>query len=173
MSSLYGNAYTVVAANGQAPIDGPLLVNSDLAAQAIKIGEGGGGVAASAPSFTVTPVQCGSIISIPTIGATALNPLTITLPNPVQNPGFNCKFVMSADATAAKLVAIDCGAGLCSAYLINQATPTNQAAVRYAHFTGTALSGDTIEVSSNGVKYITRLYSQAAAGVSANNTANA
>jgi len=173
MSSLYGNNYTVVAANGQAPIDGPLLVNSDLAAQAIKAAIPPQVAAAVAPSFTVTPSQCSTIISIPAIGATALNPMTITLPNPVQNPGFNCKFVMSDDATAGKLVSVDCGAGLCSAYLMNQATPTNQAAVRYAHFTGTALSGDTIEVTSNGVKYITRLYSQAAAGVSANNTANA
>jgi hypothetical protein len=169
MSSLYGNAYTVVAANGQAPIDGPLCVNSNLVASALAAGQARAGTAATGPvAISLTASSCGSIIQIPGIGTSEY--LTITLPPAAQNPGFYCKFTLTA--VAAKVVTIDSGV---AAGLIGTQQTSNNGAVttsysptalsRSATFTATGANGDVIDVWTDGNKYFANLFSSVTAGV--------
>lgn len=164
MSSLYSNNYTVVAANGQAPVDGPLCVNSSLVARAM---------ADTLPNTAAVTVNlnnthCGSIIQIPAIGTYAS--LQINLPLAAQNPGFHCKFTLTG--VAAKVVTIDSGAG---AGLIGTQQTSNNGTVttaysptalsRSATFTATGAIGDVIEVWTDGNKYFANLLSSVTAGV--------
>ena len=163
MSSLYGNAYTVVAANGQAPIDGPLLVNSNLVLRAM---------ADTLPNTAAVIVNlpasfCGAIIQIPAIGTYAS--LNINLPLAAQNPGFNCKFTLTG--VAGRVVTIDSGvpAGLIGTLqLSNNGTVTTTYSPtvlsRSATFTATGAIGDVIEVWTDGNKYFANLFSSVTAG---------
>lgn len=160
MSSLYGNNYTVVAANGQPPIDGPLQVNNNLIQSATGV-----------TAYTIPPSMCGAIITIPLLTNQGVGTVTITLPNPVQNPGFNCKFVKTDTQLANQTITIDSGgAGLMSfVSLQNAANITAASARRSISFAGGAAppssAGDNIEVFSNGVGYIAKGYASVAASI--------
>jgi hypothetical protein len=166
MSSLYGNNYTVVAANGQAPIDGPKQVNNTIVAA--ELARAAALAVPVAPAVTIPSSMCSSTIIVPPLiaGAGGVAPLTITLPNPAQNPGFYCKFVRGAGDVVNKIERVDCGAGLCNAILVRTGVNVAAAAAaQYIQFTGTAVAGDIIEVESNGVSYDVKAYSGVAAGV--------
>lgn len=166
MSSLYGNNYTLVAGNGQAPIDGPLLVNSILVASALAVSQAQAGAAATGPvAVTLNYSHCGSIIQIPAIGTSAS--LTINLPIAAQNPGFHCKFIMTD--TAGQIISIVTNPltnGTMNASLVNNTggafTGLNNAVgvgCRGVTFTAAANFGDSIEVWTDGIKYVAKGYS--------------
>ena len=160
MSSLYGNAYTVVAANGQAPVDGPLAVNNFLIRSL-----------AGALAYTIPPSMCGAIITIPTLTDQGANTVVITLPDPAQNPGFNCKFVLTGAKFAAQVINI-VSSGNSTFHPVrvtNEVTPTLSAVCRGVSFLTAVVSvaGDGAEVVSDGFRYSCRISSSLAAGCAA------
>ena len=163
MSSLYSNNYTVVAANGQAPVDGPLLVNSSLVASAVFAQTPPQVAAAGAAVVNIAPSMCGAIIQIPAVTSASL---TINLPIASQNPGFNCRFVMTAvAAVAVSIVTNPLTNAAMVASLVNNTgaafTGLNSAVAgcRGVQFTTVAGVGDSIEVFTDGGKYIVKGYS--------------
>jgi hypothetical protein len=161
MSSLYGNAYTVVAANGQAPVDGPKQVNNFLIRSAT-----------GAIAYTIPPTMSGAIITIPTLtDQTAANPIVITLPDPAQNPGFNCRFVLTGAKFAAQVINI-VSSGNSTFHpvrVINEVTPTLSAVCRGVSFLTAVVSvaGDGAQVVSDGFRYSCTVTSSLAAGCAA------
>lgn len=157
MSSLYGNAYTVVAGNGQSPIDGPLQVNNFLIQSSATV------------AYTITSNMCGAIITIPVLTTQGANVVTVTLPNPVQNPGFYCKFVLSGNQLAGSTINIDGGAVLTfhPVQIRNANTLTTSAICRGVSFlvAATAVVGDFAEVISDGFRYKASITSSVAASV--------
>lgn len=125
----------------------------------------------AARSFTILPGQSGQIIQIPLLTLQGANAITITLPNPVQNPGFNCKFVKTTGPTANQAITIDSGGAGLMAFvsLQNAANMTASGACRTVSFLGGAapptVAGDSIEVYSNGVGYIAKGYASVAASL--------
>jgi hypothetical protein len=160
MSSLYGNNYTVVAANGQAPVDGPVQVNNFLIQSAT-----------GAVAYTIPTSMCGAIIAIPVLTNQGANVVTITLPNPATNPGFNCKFVLTGDQFDASTINIDGGANSTfhPVQIRNANALTTSAICRGVSFlvAGTAVAGDFAEVVSDGTKYRASITSSVAASVGA------
>jgi hypothetical protein len=164
MSSLYGNNYTVVAANGQAPVDGPKQVNNFLIQSAT-----------GALAYTIPTSMSGAIITIPVLTNQAANTVVITLPNPVQNPGFNCRFVLTGAKFANQVINIVAGDGIAGNNLfhpvrvINEVTPTLSAICRGVSFLAGVISvaGDGAEVVSDGFRYSCTVNSSLAAGCAA------
>jgi hypothetical protein len=159
MSSLYGNAYTVVAGNGQAPIDGPLQVNNFLI-QSV----------AGSLAYTIPPSMCGSIITIPVLTLQGAATVVITLPDPTQNPGFNCKFVLTGAKFAAQVINIVGGNSTFHPVRVtNNVTPTLSAVCRGVSFLTAVISvaGDGAQVVSDGFRYSCTVSSSLAAGCDA------
>lgn len=129
--------------------------------------------AAGATAYTISPSQSGSIITIPLLTLQGANAVTITLPNPVTNPGFTCRFVKTATQFANQAINIDGGAAntFYPFRILNAATPTLGAAGRGMSFLGGAappsVAGAFAEVVSDGNRYIGSIFSSVAAGVGA------
>jgi hypothetical protein len=140
----------------------PLGQTTNIGAQILTLPAG---VTNAAP-FTVSAVQSGIILQVPTGYAAAA---TITLPAPSTCPGFILKSVVPLPAGGAAAVGVivrfNCGAGLLNSWKMNNATPTSNASQQYIQFTATAVSGDYIEILSDGTSYTATARSTAAAGV--------
>lgn len=128
--------------------------------------------ATGAIAYTISPSQSGSIITIPTLTLqTAAAPVVITLPDPVANPGFNCKFVLTGAKFANQIINI-VSSGNSTFHpirLINEVTPTLSAICRGVSFLTAVVSvaGDGVDVSSDGFRYSCSARSSLAAGVNA------
>jgi hypothetical protein len=156
MSSLYGNNYTVVAGNGQAPIDGPIAVNNFLIQSSATV------------AYTIPASMCGAIITIPVLTTQGANTVTITLPDPVQNPGFYCKFVLTGAKFVNQVINI-ISSGNSTFHPVrvtNEVTPTLSAVCRGVSFLAGVISvaGDGAEVISDGFRYSASVSSSLAAG---------
>ena len=158
MSSLYSNNYTVVAANGQAPVDGPLAVNNFLIQSA-----------AGVVAYTIPTSMCGAIITIPTLTDQGNVTVTINLPNPVTNPGFNCKFVLTGAKHGTQVINIigPSNTAFHPISLRNANAFTASAVCRGLSFlTAVAAgAGSSVEVSSDGFRYSCSARSTLADGV--------
>ena len=60
-------------------------------------------------AYTILPGQSGSIFTIPVLTTQGGVTVTITLPDPAANPGFNCKFVLTGAKFAAQVINIVAG----------------------------------------------------------------
>ena len=113
----------------------------------------------NAAPFILTLSNSGSLIKVPVMAAAA----TITLPAVGTAAGFTCK--LQCSGVPAFIVRLDGGAGNINAVQLNNATWTSDNAQQYHQFTATAEVGDTIEIACDGVRYSSRGFSQAAAGI--------
>jgi hypothetical protein len=129
--------------------------------------------AAGATAYTISPSQSGSIITIPLLTLQGAGTVTITLPNPVTNPGFTCKFVKTGTQLANQAINIDGGAAntFYPFRIVNVGANTLGAAGRGMSFLGGAappsVAGAFAEVVSDGNRYLGYIFSSVADGVGA------
>jgi hypothetical protein len=127
--------------------------------------------AAGVVAYTISPSQSGSIITIPLLTLQAANAVTITLPNPVTNPGFTCRFVKTSTQLAGQTINIDGGAAntFYPFRIINVGANTLGAAGRGMSFlvAASSVAGDYAEVVSDGTRYIGLIFSSVANSVGA------
>ena len=117
---------------------------------------------AAGQTYSISPSQSGAIFNIP---AQAAGVLTIAIPAPATCPGLNIKLVLTAAPGGNSVVVNGAGATI-SCFGLSTGGLSNATAGRttITFVTGTALAGDRLELTSNGVIWFGFTTTTAAAG---------
>jgi hypothetical protein len=126
-------------------------------------------VSSETKEYTILPGQSGSIFAIPALTTQGNVTVNITLPLPAANPGFNCKFVLTAAKVGTQVINIIAASNTAfhPASLRNANTLTASVVCRGVSFlTAVAAgAGSSVEVSSDGFRYSCSARSTEANGV--------
>lgn len=119
----------------------------------------------AALSYTLTPSQSGSIVSVPTNGNQLV---TITLPAPQSAPGFTCKVVIRG-AVATGTVVITTGAGAANNLIFGTSINNNTLVPGNAYAAGNVITlinttaiGSQVELFCDGTYYYFKAVSNSA-----------
>ena len=119
--------------------------------------------------YTILPGQSGQIIQIPALTTQGNVTVNISLPLPATNPGFNCKFVLTAAKVGTQIINIIAASNTAfhPISLRNADTWTASAVCRGVSFLTAVAAGigSSVEVSSDGFRYSCSARSTLAAGV--------
>jgi len=126
-------------------------------------------VSSDTVAYTILPGQSGSIFTIPALTTQGNVTVNITIPLPAANPGFNCKFVLTAAKVGTQVINIIAASNTAfhPISLRNANAFTASAVCRGVSFlTGVASgAGSSVEVSSDGFRYSCSARSTLANGV--------